>query len=464
MKKSLIMMLLSVPVFLLGPVCPVFSDPGGDTVENIEEKEDIEKEVRIFADAFVLVKENYVDEITANKLVYGALKGMIGALDPYSQFMEPDVAELVKSDTEGEFGGLGIRITTKNSYITVITPLPDTPAFKAGILPGDMIAKIEGEDAKGIKMRDAVKKLRGPKGTEVTISIYREGEEDLLEFNITRDIIVPKKVYSRMEDSNIGYVRLVEFTDDAPEKLSNAITELKKEGAESLILDLRNNPGGLLKAAVEISGFFIDKGEMIVYTKGRSADQNREFHASGDPLDSAIPLCVLINKGSASGSEIVAGCIKDHNRGIILGEKSFGKASVQSIIDLEDESALRLTTAKYYTPAGNLIHEKGIQPHIEVSLTREERRKIIEGQQVIYNPNKTDDNSADDAEPDYEAPDKGSDPVADSEKTEEKAPPRSPDLQLERAKDLLKARKIFMSYGKSDSGDDKLVPDKTEEK
>jgi len=383
-----------------------------------QEKENIEKQLRLFSDAFVLIRENYVEEVTVKDLIYGALKGMVDALDPYSQFMEPDVAEIMKEDTEGEFGGLGIRITTKDGYVTVVTPLPDTPAFRLGIMPGDKIVKIEGEDAKGLSLKEAVKKLRGPVGSTVNISVYREGEEDLIDFTVTRANIVPKKVYKEILEGNMGYLRLVEFTEDAPEKFKKALSELQDKKIEGLVLDLRNNPGGLLSAAVEISNVFIDKGRMIVYTKGRRDDQNREFHASEAAMAPSIPLVVLINKGSASGSEIVAGSIKDLSRGIIVGEQSFGKASVQSIIDLEDGSSLRLTTAKYYTPAGNLIHEKGITPDIVVKITKEERMQLAKQQEKIYN-------------------------LSDEEKAKREAE-KIEDPQLARARDILVARKIFL--------------------
>lgn len=400
-------------------------------------KEDVEKQIRLFADAFVLIKENYVEEISAKKLVYGALKGMISSLDSYSQFMEPDVAEIVKADTGGEFGGLGIRITSREGYITVITPLPDTPAYRMGIMPGDKIVKIEGENAKGITLREAVKKLRGPKGTKVTISIAREGEDELLEFTITRDIIVPRKVYKKMLDDSIGYLRLVEFTEDAPDKLKHSLLELKKEGMEGLILDLRNNPGGLLNAAVEISEFFVDKKQLIVYTKGRRSDQNRNFYSQKGPVDNETPMVVLINKGSASGSEILAGCIKDVSRGLIMGEQSFGKASVQSIIDLEDNSALRLTTAKYYTPSGVSIHDKGITPDIEVKLTKEQRKKILKQQEIIYNL-----------------------PEEEKNKREKE---KIIDPQIQRAHDVLIARKIFSGTAKKAVGNAKKA-EKEEQK
>lgn len=418
-KEIKILFLIGVIVFSLIIIRsnePVFSKEKADA--------DIPRQMRLFSDAFVLIKENFVDEISAKDLVYGALKGMVSALDPYSQFMEPDVAKVVKSDTEGEFGGLGIRITSRGGYITIITPLPDTPAYRIGIMPGDKIVKIDGENAKGISLRDAVKKLRGRKGTKVTLDIDREDEEELLEFKITRDIIVPKKIYKKIMDDNIGYLRLTEFTEDAPDKFKKALQELKEKKIDGLIFDLRNNPGGLLRAAVKISGFFVKKGQLIVYTKGRKSDQNRKYYAKADPVAGEIPLVVLINKGSASGSEIVAGCIKDLSRGIIIGEQSFGKASVQSLIDLEDKSSLKLTTAKYYTPGDFLIHDKGIEPDIVVPLSKEVRKKLAEQQEVILK-------------------------LSEEEKKKRKES-KIIDPQLARAHDVLVARKIFMRNGKEE--------------
>lgn len=378
----------------------------------------IEEQMRIFSDIFVLVTENYVEEVDVEALMRGAYKGMLGELDAYSSFLEPEATELLRSDTEGEFGGLGIRITSENNYITVVTPLPDTPAFRLGILPGDRIVRIEGESSVGLSLREAVSKLRGPKGTEVTISISREGEKDLIEYTITRDIIVPQKVFSNILEGNIAHLRLVEFSEDAPEALLEELKGYEEEGIEGIILDLRNNPGGLLSSAVRVANFFLDRGELIVYTQGRRPDQNRKYHGPQKAWNTEIPLVVLVNRGSASGSEIVAGAIKDNERGVILGENTFGKASVQSVIDLEGGSSLRLTTAKYYTPSGVSIHDKGIEPDIKVILSPEVQLQIHRQQEEILNL------------PEEEA----------RQREEEKIT----DTQLSRAHDLLRARRLFM--------------------
>ncbi len=407
---------LTLLVIFVGFICsllvikPIYS----------KNSENIEQLMRIFSDAFVLVRENYVEEVDTRELIYGALKGMVETLDSYSQFMEPEDAKILEEDTEGKFGGLGIRITERDGYITVVSPLPETPAYELGIMPGDRIVEINGESAVGLTVREAVSKMRGEVGTDIKIGIKREDKDDLIEYEITRASIVPQKVYTRMMDNDIGYLRLVEFTKDSPKIMEEELNKLIEKGADSLIFDIRNNPGGLLSSAVETANIFIKRNELVVYTEGRRSDQTREFRTSRQPVSPDIPLVVLINKGSASGSEIVAGAIKDHARGIIIGETSFGKASVQSIIDLEDGSSLRLTTAQYFTPNGKKIHEQGIKPDILVSVTEDERRKIFEQQQKIYYPDE------------------------DEDEEEEKPGEKILDPQLARAHDLLMARKIFM--------------------
>ena len=377
----------------------------------------IHEYIRLFSDAFSVIRENYVEEVPVRKIIYGAIKGMVKELDDYSQFMEPETTERVREDSEGEFGGLGIRIAKEGDYVKVITPMPNTPAYRIGVLPGDLIVEIEGESARGISLEEAVNRLRGPEGSQVTISVKREEEDDYLEFTITRDTIVPRKVFSRVIDGDTAYIRITDFSGNAPQMFRDAFEEKLEAGNTSLILDLRNNPGGLLTAAIEVAEMFIERGELIVYTQGRAPTQSREFYANRRPVDTEIPVVILINKGSASGSEIVAGCLQDHGRAILLGETTFGKASVQSIINLEDESALRLTTAEYYTPGGNPIHDKGVAPDIEVKLSSEERRHIAEKRSELYL-------------------------LPEEERLEKEAEISDP--QLDRAADILRARKIFM--------------------
>jgi carboxyl-terminal processing protease len=329
----------------------------------------------------------------------------------------------MKSETEGKFGGLGIRIAIREGRLTVVTPLPRTPAYELGILPGDMIMKIEDKDTKDITLSEAVKLLRGKPGTEVTISIIREGEKDLIDFTITRAIIKIESVPdAKMLTDKIGYIELTEFSKETPNEFDKVWKKLRKKGMESLILDLRYNPGGLLATAVEICRNFIGDRKLIVYTQGRSEEQVIKFFAEKKAKHEKIPLVILVNKGSASGSEIVAGCVQDWKRGIILGEKTFGKASVQSLMPLSDGSGLRLTTAKYYTPNGRSIHDVGIIPDIVVEVSLETMSKLMTQREKIY----------------------GLPKEAEKEKEKEKIK----DPQIERAKEILLAQERFSEIEK----------------
>jgi len=337
------------------------------------------KDLEIFSDALSIVQSEYVEEVSTDTLVYGALKGMLDKLDAHSQFMPPDIYKELKVETEGHFGGLGIVISLdENKVLTVISPIEDTPAFKAGVQAGDKIIKIDGESSQGLVLEEAVKKLRGPKGSKVVITILRLHENDgqvpeELDFTLTRDDIKIPSVKWKKLDENIGYVRLVEFSERSTGELRKAIKELKSQGTRSIVFDLRNNPGGLLNVAADVADEFLEKGQLIVYTESRDANQDMKFKAKRDPsLEQDVPIVVLVNGGSASASEIVAGALKDWSRAVILGEKTFGKGSVQSIIPLSDGSALRLTTAKYLTPNGHSINGVGIVPDIEVKMNKEQ--------------------------------------------------------------------------------------------
>lgn len=332
-----------------------------------KKNDDLYKQVELFSDVLAIVQTDYVDETSAHDLIYGALKGMISSLDPHSQFMDPETYNELKVDTEGKFGGLGIEITLKDGLLTVITPIEDTPAWKAGLKANDRIVKINNELTRDITLTDAVKKLRGKPGDPVNIVVLRESEKKLLDFKIVRDIIKIKDIKdARIINDAIGYIRLVEFRENTAKDLNTALEKLKKEGMAGLILDLRNNPGGLLNVAVEVSEKFIEKGKVIVSTRGRIAAQNLEFRSKSNKPILNMPMVVLINEGSASGSEIVAACLQDYKRAIIVGVKSFGKGSVQTVVPLNDNSALRLTTSKYFTPSGGQIHGKGVIPDIVV--------------------------------------------------------------------------------------------------
>lgn len=330
-------------------------------------------ELKIFTEVLSAVKSNYVEEPNTKDLIYGAIKGMLSSLDPHSGFMPPDAYKEMQVDTKGEFGGLGIQIGMKDDILTVISPMEDTPAYRAGILAGDKIMKIDGETTKDMTIFDAVKKMRGPKGTKVTISILREGWTALKDFTITRDEITVQSVKSKMIDPSdgIGYIKLIQFQEKTGQDMAAALKKLRQDGMKALVLDLRNNPGGLLTSSVEVASQFLPKGKLVVYIKGRTGGRN-DYRSFGQyPAYEEMPIICLINQGSASASEIVAGALKDWQRAVILGTTSFGKGSVQSVIPLSDGSGLRLTTARYYTPKGISIQNTGIKPDIEVRLASE---------------------------------------------------------------------------------------------
>ncbi len=351
----------------------------GGRIYSKTDKEDY-KNFELFTTTIRMIKKHYVDKdkVETEDLIYGALKGMIQELDPYSQFMEPDVYKEMKIDTSGEFGGLGIEITKKEGFITIISPIEGTPAARIGLMAGDRIVKINGKLLRAPDLNDVVKVLRGEPGTSVKITVVRGVK--LKEFEITRDIIkVPSVVDAKILEDNIGYIRVVQFQEKSARNLREKIAELEDQGIESLVLDLRDNPGGLLRSAVEVSEIFIPSGKTIVTTKGRSAFQTMKYRSHTTRKHKDFPLVVLINKGSASASEIVAGAVKDTKRGFLVGEKSYGKGSVQTILPVQgrNDIALRLTTAKYYTPSGISIHDKGIEPHFKVVLTLEEEEERI---------------------------------------------------------------------------------------
>ncbi|MBW1975841.1 MAG: S41 family peptidase [Deltaproteobacteria bacterium] len=325
------------------------------------------KELKLFADVMDLVQQQYVEKVDTAKLIHGAIKGMLQELDPHSTYMTPDEYKELQVETSGSFGGIGIEITIRNGVLTVVSPLEGTPADRAGLKANDQIIRINGEPTKDISLMQAVKKLRGPKGTKVTITILREGVPRPFDVTITRDIIKIQSVRWRTLEPGYGYVRITSFQSDTSEELEKALDQLEKKNVpmKGLVLDLRNNPGGLLDQAVKVSDEFLDEG-LIVYTKGRTKKQQMRFEAHKNKKAHGYPIVVLVNGGSASASEIVAGALQDHNRAVILGEPTFGKGSVQTIIPLHDGSAVRLTTALYFTPSGRSIQAKGIEPDIYV--------------------------------------------------------------------------------------------------
>ena len=325
--------------------------------------------IELFTDVMAIVKKSYVEEVDTKKLIYGAINGMLASLDPHSSFMSPDSYKEMKIDTKGAFGGLGIEITIKDGILTVISPIEDTPAFKAGIKAGDQIFKIDDKFTKDLNINDAVKRMRGQKGTKVILTIMREGFDKPQEFPLMRDVIQVKSVRSRLMEDGYAYIRIAQFQEKTDEDLARFLKSLKEENKgelKGLVLDMRNDPGGLLDQAVRVAEHFIEEGKMIVYTEGREKDSKMQFVARKGVKEPSYPIVVLINGGSASASEIVAGALQDHKRAIVMGTQSFGKGSVQTIIPLSDDSGLRLTTARYYTPKGRSIQAKGITPDIIV--------------------------------------------------------------------------------------------------
>ena len=333
-----------------------------------ENNKDLYEKLDSFGDVFDLIQKNYVEDVEDEKVIEFAINGMLQALDPHSGYMNTDQYIEMQEETEGEFGGLGIEVSMENGFIKIITPIDDTPAAKAGVMPGDYITHINGESIQGQSLQESVEKLRGLVGTSVEISIARAGEDEVLIKSIKRAIITVQAVKFRRED-NVGYIRLISFSEQAGKGIKKAIKDLQKEIGEKnisgFILDLRNNPGGLLGQSIDVTNHFLSSGE-IVSTKGRDKRNIARFDASKGDLTNGKPLVILIHEGSASASEIVAGALQDHKRAIILGAQSYGKGSVQTIFPLNDRSAIRMTTALYYTPSGDSIHKVGVTPDIEV--------------------------------------------------------------------------------------------------
>ncbi len=328
---------------------------------------DIYKKIDLFGEVLEKINKEYVDEINQSESMDSAINGLLQSLDPYSSYMSPEIFEEMQTETSGEFGGLGIEVSMEAGVVKVITPIDDTPASKAGLKAGDYIVKINDIQVQGKSLSEAVDLMRGPVGSEIELTVRRRGVKKALTFNVVREIIEVQSVKSELLENDIGYLRLTSFNDNSSQQIKKQIKKLKKnKNLNSYILDLRNNPGGLLSQAIKITDFFLENGE-IVSTKSRKKSENRKWFAKkGDILDGKT-LLVLINYGSASASEIVAGALKDHKRAILVGENSYGKGSVQSIIPLKNKGAIRLTVAKYYLPSGKSISEVGVRPDIEVN-------------------------------------------------------------------------------------------------
>ncbi len=332
-------------------------------------QEALYEQVELLAEAITVIQTEYVDPVEPKKLIYGALKGMVESLDRHSQFLDPGAYAEMQVETKGEFGGVGLEITlAKDGVLTVIAPMDDTPAAKAGLAPQDKIVKIDGESTRGISLQEAVMRLRGRVGSKVSLTIFRETGDQLSEVSLTRAAIQIRSIREEPEVApGIGYVRISEFQDNTPRDLENALEDLeKKKIPDGLILDLRNNPGGLLDVAVDVAGRFLPTGTLVVSTKSRIESQNQQFLSKSHHPLLDVPVVILVNGGSASASEIVAGALHDHHRAILMGSKTFGKGSVQTVIPLRDGSAVRLTTSIYYTPSGQAIHGKGLEPDVVV--------------------------------------------------------------------------------------------------
>ncbi len=362
------------------------------------------KQLRTFVNVLEYVKENYVEQTDSDTLITGAIRGVVDELDDFSQYLEPKDYKALQNDTRGDFGGLGIRLAKQDGFVTVMSPMPNTPAFKAGVMPGDRVLFVDDKDITDMDLDAAVELMRGPVGSKVKITMSRKDEKsgeykNLPDFHFKRQKIVPEVVYSRMLDGKIGYIYLVDFSGHSAEEMTKALKDLTQKGMKGLVLDLRFNPGGLLNGAADIAKMFMGDHQMIVYTKGRKQEYYQEFKTSAKAAYPDIAMVVLINQGSASASEIVAGALQDNDRAVIVGQRSFGKASVQQVLPLDGGAGLRLTIAKYYTPKGRLIHrdyrdktkenEGGIFPDVEIKMDPKEEVKIfMQYNNIVYTPGK----------------------------------------------------------------------------
>ncbi|VAX28164.1 Carboxyl-terminal protease [hydrothermal vent metagenome] len=410
---------------------------GGGFQHKVSAETDDYQDLKVFSEVLSALKKNYVESVDTKKLVYGAVKGMLNTLDAHTAFMPPEVYKEMQVDTRGEFGGLGLQIAIKDKALVVIAPIADTPAAKVGIKSGDVILKVDEfimtEDS---TLMDAVQKMRGRKGTAVTLTVKRASEVEDLIFTMIRDIIRIKSVRSRVLEPGIGYIRLTQFQEHTARDLSGAITKLLNEDIHSLVLDLRNNPGGLLNAANDVSEQFLQNGQLIVSVKSREGKEDEYIAGRSSRLD-RMPIIVLVNEGSASASEIVAGALQDWKRAVVVGTQSFGKGSVQTILPLSDGSAIRLTTAKYYTPSGRSIQNTGITPDI---IVRPEITKFVKSSPILREKD-LDRHLENEMAPDAEQPEAKDE--TDALPTDEETLAAPEDTQLKKAVDLLKGWRIF---------------------
>jgi carboxyl-terminal processing protease len=408
-------------------------DVGGAQAASSSNTAETYKELNLFGDVFALVRARYVDAVNDDTLVEGAINGMLTSLDPHSNYLNAKNFNDMKVQTRGEFGGLGIEVSMENGFVKVVSPIDDTPAARAGLKPGDLITHLDGTPVQGLTLPEAVEKMRGPVNSDLNLTIRREGREPF-DVKLTRAVIRIKSVRSHLENKNIGYIRITSFNEQTDVGLNNAMKNLKQQAHNKLVgivLDLRNNPGGLLDQAVAVSNAFLDKGE-IVSTRGRRSDDAQRYNARPGDIAASLPVAVLINGGSASASEIVAGALQDHHRAILLGTRSFGKGSVQTIIPLAGHGAMRLTTARYYTPSGRSIQARGIDPDIVVEAAKIER------------PTKDDKAAKADTKDDKTKAEKTKDESAAEQSTiDPSAMGTTDDYQLARAVDMLRGIALF---------------------
>lgn len=452
LRKSFFMILAAMAISAIA-ISIVTLQPGAKAASDEEYRR-----MRIFTEVLSEIQRKYVEEKSSDQLITEAVKGMVSSLDPHSAYLTPDEYKDLQVETKGSFSGVGIEITMRDGVLTVVSPIEGTPAYKAGVKAGDRIIKIEGKLTKGMSLMDAVKAIRGPKGSKVVLTMLREGAGKLLDISIIREMIPLRSVRYFLLEDGYGYIRLSNFQEDSAEDLIKALNTLQSQKVplKGLVLDLRNDPGGLLQEAISVSDQFLDDG-VIVSTKGRLPSQDMVFKATPNLTAGNYPIICLINNGSASASEIVAGALQDHNRAVILGTQSFGKGSVQTIIPLEDKGALRLTTARYYTPNGRAIQAKGIEPDVVVAFEpppeKDDKEKRPQG---IREKDLT---GAMEAEEDKSA-EKADEAKADDEENGDKKlyMPKDRlerDNQLTRALDLLKAWKVFEKVVNRDAGKSK---------
>jgi len=409
---------LATVLFLLIPQTASTQDQGAETY----------KQVKLFGDVFERVRADYVEEVSDQELIESAIRGMLASLDPHSSYLDPKSFQDMRVQTKGEFGGLGIEVTMENGLVKVVSPIDDTPAFRAGVQAGDLISHLDGEPVLGLTLAEAVEKMRGPVNTDLVLTLRRPNREPF-DVTITRDVITVKSVRSRLED-DVAYLRITAFNEQTSPGLEQAVNRLSEQAEGPLkgyVLDLRNNPGGLLDQAIAVSDAFLNAGE-IVSTRGRHPDDAQRYNAREGDLANGLPIIVLINGGSASASEIVAGALQDHGRAVIMGTRSFGKGSVQTIIPLSGSGAMRLTTSRYYTPSGRSIQATGIEPDIEVEQAR------LEPLDSVVSRREEDLRGALSNERSEEG-DSTPDGAADEEEIE--------DYQLSRAIDLLQGLSLF---------------------